>query len=172
MDRQIIERKAKTLLKKYNFNKVPIDIESLAQKIGINVYKEILPDDISGILDLRNIPIIMINKEHHINRQRFSIAHELGHFFLNRPVGVHVDKQTYFRNSNSAKGLDEIEIDANRFAAEILMPTDLVENLLNKYSDLIDSNDDVIYELSKIFIVSTTSMSFKLINMGYFSDSL
>lgn len=169
LTRQIVENEANLLLEKYDLKHIPVDVELLTNLLGLKIYKEALPEDISGILDLRTIPIIMVNKDHHIHRQRFSIAHEIGHYVLHKPNGIHVDKQTFYRNSKSSEGLDEIEIDANRFAAEILMPTELVNFHLNKYIDVIDSNEDVVYELSKLFLVSTTSISFHLVNLGYHS---
>jgi Zn-dependent peptidase ImmA (M78 family) len=167
ISRQIIEKEANLLLEKFDLKVIPIDIEKLAEKLGLNIYKELLPEDISGILDLRTLPIIMVNKEHHIHRQRFSIAHEIGHYVLHKPKRIHVDKQTFYRNYKSSEGLDEIEIDANRFAAAILMPTELVNFQLNQYVDFIDSNEDVVLKLSKLFEVSATSISFRFLNLGY-----
>jgi Zn-dependent peptidase ImmA (M78 family) len=156
------------LLKKYKLKEIPIKIKILARHLGIKIFKESLPDDISGILDLRGIPvIILVNNNHRLYRQRFSIAHEIGHFCLHKPSGIHVDKQTFFRNSKSSEGLDEIEIEANKFAAELLMPTDSLINELDQFVDLIDSNDDIILKLSRKFKVSTTAMSFRLQNLGY-----
>jgi Zn-dependent peptidase ImmA (M78 family) len=155
------------ILAHYNLYSIPVNILVLASKLGIRVFEEALPEDISGILDLRNMPIIMVNQDHVLNRQRFSIAHEIGHFLLHRPTGIHVDKKTYYRNSKSAQGLDEIEIEANRFAAELLMPADLVIREIENYSDLIDSNDDVISVLADSFKVSATAMGFRIQNLGY-----
>ncbi|MDR2407006.1 MAG: ImmA/IrrE family metallo-endopeptidase [Bacteroidales bacterium] len=155
------------ILAQYNLYSIPVNVLALASEIGIRVFEEALPEDISGILDLRNMPIIMVNQDHVRNRQRFSIAHEIGHFLLHRPTGIHVDKRTYYRNSKSAEGLDDIEIEANRFAAELLMPSDLVIREIEKYSDLIDSNDDVISVLADSFEVSATAMGFRIQNLGY-----
>jgi Zn-dependent peptidase ImmA (M78 family) len=155
------------ILVRYNLYSIPVDVLALAGKLGIRVFEEALPEDISGILDLRNMPIIMVNQDHVLNRQRFSIAHEIGHFLLHRPTGIHVDKKTYYRNSKSAERLDEIEIEANRFAAELLMPTNLVIREIERYSDLIDSNDDVISVLADSFKVSATAVGFRIQNLGY-----
>lgn len=155
------------ILAQYNLYSIPVNVLALASKLGIRVFEEALPEDISGILDLRNMPIIMVNQDHVRHRQRFSIAHEIGHFVLHRPRGIHVDKRTYYRNSKSAEGLDDIEIEANRFAAELLMPADLVIREIENYSDLIDSNDDVISVLADSFEVSATAMGFRIQNLGY-----
>jgi Zn-dependent peptidase ImmA (M78 family) len=168
MNKLEISSTVKDYLKKFNLDSYPVSVENVAIKLGIIIFKELLPEDISGILDLRTKPVIMINATHYPNRQRFSIAHEIGHFLLHRPTGsIHIDKQTFYRNTKSAEGLDEVEIQANNFAAELLMPTDLLTTELNKYSDLIDSNDDVVLELAKKFEVSTTAMGFRLQNLGY-----
>jgi Zn-dependent peptidase ImmA (M78 family) len=146
----------------------PIDVVKIARHLGVKIYGEKLPEDISGILDVRNEPVILINKEHFLHRQRFSIAHELGHFHLHHLMGIiHVDKKSYYRNSKSATGLDDIEIAANKFAAELLMPEAMVKRELEKYEDFIDMNEDVVAEMARKFNVSTTAMGFRIQNFGY-----
>ena len=85
-------------------------------------------DELSGMVYIKEgTPIIGVNSLHHPNRQRFTIAHELGHLELHRPMitsSVHVDKNfpALMRDPRTATGTERIEIDANRFAAELLMP--------------------------------------------------
>ena len=72
-------------------------------------------------------PIIGVNALHHPNRQRFTVAHECGHLILHKAQitkEVHVDKDfpMLMRDSVSAAGVNEMEIEANVFAAELLMP--------------------------------------------------
>jgi Zn-dependent peptidase ImmA (M78 family) len=168
MNKREISNTVRDYLKKFGFNSCPISVKDFAKKLGIMIFEENLPEDISGILDLRTKPIIMINAGHYLNRKRFSTAHEIGHFILHQPTGsIHVDKQTFYRNARSSEGLDEIEIEANNFAAELLMPTDLLTAELDQYGDLIDSDEDVVYELAKKFEVSSTAMGFRLQNLGY-----
>jgi Zn-dependent peptidase ImmA (M78 family) len=98
---------------------------------NIKLVETDLPDDVSGILDTRvsGMPVIFINKNQSQVRQRFSIAHELGHLLLHASSGsqleasIHLDKHTFYRNPLSSKGIDEQEKEANRFAAELLMPS-------------------------------------------------
>lgn len=120
--------KAKSVLAQYNINQAPIDVAWIARENKIIVAeRDNLPEDISGALDLRdNKPIILINGNQHIHRKRFTIAHELGHFFLNHTDGVHIDKKLFFRNQTSSLGASMIEREANRFAAELLMPEDML----------------------------------------------
>ena len=79
----------------------------------------------------RETPIIGVNSHHHVNRRRFTVAHELGHLILHRKAlagRVHVDRRfpVLMRDSAAASGLDPREIEANQFAAELLMPTPLL----------------------------------------------
>ncbi len=66
------------------------DIKCLASRLGVNVFEERLPNEISAVLMRSNNRggesgyVIVVNLEHPASRQRFSIAHELGHFVLHR----------------------------------------------------------------------------------------
>jgi Zn-dependent peptidase ImmA (M78 family) len=146
----------------------PINVVEIARHLKVKIYDVGLPEDISGILDVRNEPVILINKDHAPHRQRFSIAHELGHFQLHHRMGIiHVDKKSYYRDSKSAEGLDDIEIAANKFAAELLMPEAMVRSELEKHDDFIDMDEDMVFEMAKKFNVSTTAMGFRIQNLGY-----
>jgi Zn-dependent peptidase ImmA (M78 family) len=162
-----IDSVANRLLEQHTLKQAPVDVFQLSKNLGIRVYEDKLPEDISGILDLRKTPLVLVNSDQNINRRRFSLAHEIGHFILHRPTGIHVDKQTYFRNANSSLGLETIEIEANRFAAELLMPSDLIGAELGKYTDLIDRDDDVLVPLAGKFQVSIMAMSFRIQNLGF-----
>ncbi|GHU96897.1 hypothetical protein FACS189483_01230 [Spirochaetia bacterium] len=163
-----IAKRVNRLLEEHNIENPPVPVDKLVSELGITLLTESLPEEISGILDLRNKPVIMINSEHFPNRKRFSLAHEIGHFILHKPLGIHVDKQTYFRSAKSAESLDEYETDANKFAAALLMPEEMVSRELERFTDWLDSNEDVIDILAKKFEVSTTAMGYRLENLGYY----
>ena len=91
---------------------------------------------------------IYINSDADPKRQRFTIAHELGHILLN-----HIESgkgSMAFRDSTSTKSSDPIELAANSFAAELLMPERLMVEMYKKT----DSPSD----LAVIFGVSIESM--------------
>ena len=73
---------------------VPVDVDSVAQSYGIEIRKDDVSDKLSGFL-VRSTkggnPIIGVNCKHHPNRQRFTIAHELGHYLLHEGEVVHFD---------------------------------------------------------------------------------
>lgn len=110
----------------------PIDPFALAKKLGIQVeFREGLPDDVSGLLiqEDENSPVIaVINSTHHPNRRRFTMAHELGHFSYYQNFLAHEKKIGLVerRQELSGAGTDPYEVDANSFAAELLMPESVV----------------------------------------------
>jgi hypothetical protein len=62
--RQNIQTAAYELLKKSGCMSLPVKVNKVADHLGVKIYPIELPDDISGILDVRSEPIILINKEH------------------------------------------------------------------------------------------------------------
>lgn len=104
-------------------------------------------------------------------RQRFSIAHEVGHFLLHRKaMTVFIDTQftrpylAAFRDSTSATGEDKREREANAFAAALLMPESLVREAVAQLA--VDVEDDAaVVELAKRFDVSRQAMTFRLVNL-------
>lgn len=100
------------------------------------------------------------------NRIRFTLAHELWHYFLHRGYldskKIIVDDDNTLYSRPGFKDLPEniilMEQEANFFAAEILMPENVVIEAFKKNSD--------IYDLSKFFSVSTDAMHFRLKNLS------
>jgi Zn-dependent peptidase ImmA (M78 family) len=121
--------------------------------------------------NLRKI-VIGANKSHHPHRQRFTIAHELGHFLLHKGETVHVDEgrgalAINLRDSESSKGEDNEEKEANLFAAELLMPAKfLKKDLEGKSFDLL-ADTTLLDGLAKKYQVSTQALTFRLANLGY-----
>jgi len=162
---------AKEIIKAYNYTKynLSIDIYKIMTEKNIIIKEVDLPNKISGVLDTRgNQPIVLIQKEHGKERKRFSLAHEFGHFILNSsPRGVHLDKNTYFRSNLSSYGTDIEEKKANRFAAELLIPSDILWEILSEnMTDLIDSEEDegleVLTKLAQRFEVSVAALTIKI----------
>jgi Zn-dependent peptidase ImmA (M78 family) len=104
---------------------VPVDVRAISGDCGTSVTEEELEDSVSGFLVLRDgRGIIGVNRKHHPNRQRFTIAHELAHYLLHRDAAsVFIDASpVFFRDETSSEGSKAQEIEANAFAAELLMP--------------------------------------------------
>lgn len=170
------EKQAYALLCRHRLEqKLPIDVEALAKALNIAVRYEPFDEDLSGILVKENErTAIGVNSSHAITRQRFTIAHELGHFVLKHDGSLFVDKtlgsQAFVvrRDGKSSLGSDVLEIQANQFAAELLMPRALVsaqvEKRLERKPRL--SSDDLISDLARVFLVSPKAMEYRLVNLG------
>lgn len=166
---------AKKVLENFG-NKLPIDVEKLAtSSLGIPVERQIYDDDVSGMLVMKEgKAIISINKGHHKNRQRFSIAHELGHYFLHRNASdVFIDKSMVFlRDKSSSDGSQMQEIEANNFAAELLMPEEKLKEKIRKTPIHLDNEIDAVAKLNKLakqFKVSTQALTIRLTRLGLIS---
>lgn len=160
---------AQALLEKHAIVSMPVPVERIAKSEGIRLEYAPLDDELSGLAHIRdNVPIIGINALHAPNRQRFTLAHELAHVCLHRRElerAVHVDRGSLRRDALAAEGVDPIEIEANAFAAEFLMPTGLLIPVLERHPvDLED--DDAVASLAKRFRVSDAAMRYRLNSLG------
>jgi len=72
------------------------------------------------------------------------------------------------RDNRSSLGTDDEEIGANRFAAALLMPRDLVVAELEKELELAEasSRDELIARIARTFDVSTEAMGYRLVNLS------
>lgn len=166
------ERLVSDLLDKCGINAPPVPVEVVAEKMGARLSLEPLSDenDISGILyrDDKHI-IIGINSKHHPNRRRFSIAHEIGHLVLHKKdLFVDQEVKVDYRDATSSLAIDQKEIQANTFAAELLMPRQFVSREIARIIEKgsLGTKDKLIQDLSKKFKVSEQAMEYRLINLG------
>lgn len=164
------EKTAKKLLEEKKFCRTPIPVESIAKDLGIRLQFEPIEgkDEISGMLFKDgNRTIIGVNSAHPKTRQRFTIAHEIGHLLLHRGE-LFLDANISFRDSRSSLATDQEEIEANSFAAELLMPRELlkaeVQKRVIKYGSV--STDLLLEELIVVFDVSKQAMEYRLKNLG------
>lgn len=164
-----VEKAANQILKEHNINSLPIPINELAFKRGLAVKPYDLGENVSGVLVINDgTGFIGYNPAESMVRQRFTIAHELGHYELhnNDANNLFIDKQfkVEFRNEISSTGEMIYEREANAFAASILMPEkNLMDEIKNRHIDLSDDNN--IQELAKLFNVSVSAMTFRLMNL-------
>lgn len=170
-----IESAAQILLDTHRITALPIPVDELAKKAGINLFPFDLGADVSGVLHITNgVANIGYNPNESKLRQRFTIAHELGHFTLHHGDGaerVFVDNENYyqfimFRSSNLTDKDLKKEQEANSFAAALLMPQALVKKEIQAYNGFDFSDSSMINELAKKFEVSTQAMSYRIINLA------
>jgi Zn-dependent peptidase ImmA (M78 family) len=137
-----------------------------ALKIDLVYYT--FDEDISGVLVLNGShSTIGVNQGHSEVRKRFTIAHELGHYVLHKDQGsMFMDKVLFRKNSEEYSVRDgKLEKEANYFAANILMPENIVKDYIEKND--IDFYEDLdIQKMAKAFGVSSSAMTYRLINLG------
>jgi Zn-dependent peptidase ImmA (M78 family) len=159
------EQMAYGLLEKHKVIAPAVPVERIAKQEGARIQFGPLDNKLSGMVFFKDgVPVIGVNSLHHPNRQRFTIAHELGHLMLHRTkieTGVHVDKELAVlrRDALAGKGIDPIEMEANQFAALLLVPDVLLEQTVPSSRHL---DDEQIEALAKRFKVSTVTMQFRL----------
>lgn len=161
-----IDARATEMLQKFNLYNIPVDVVAVAEALGASVVADDLDDDVSGfLLREKGVSTIAVNKQHHPNRQRFTLAHECGHLYLHADKGdrLWLDKALFFRDGSSSKGEQFAEVEANQFAAGLLMPEGLIRSSLNQGQPI--SEVDVV-RLAMRFEVSERAMTVRLISLG------
>src|SRR6266498_3941745 len=149
---------AEKVLKDHGVRRTPINVARIASKHATLVTRA-LEDDISGAL----IPLgekawaILVNSQHHPNRQRFTIPH--------------ADKQFRLRDARSSEGSVLEEIQANQFAAELLMPRAMILKAIQRQGlqhspaneEMEEKHfDALVSKLAKDFRVSRQAMTIRL----------
>jgi len=162
---------ANKILREYGITSAPVPVDAIARHMGVDVRFSALDDELSGMIFIKDgRAIIGVNRLHHPNRQRFTIAHELGHFVMHKPLitnEVHVDKQfkVLMRDSSAGAGSQREEVEANQFAAALLMPEALVLKGIAEHTfDIDDANP--LAELAKQFKVSRQTMEYRVRNLA------
>lgn len=151
---------------------IPVNVEKLADLFDIEIVETELEEDVSGMMVTRedSSVAIVVNASHHEHRKRFTIAHELGHYRLHRTISpIFVDsKKTFFRDSQSSQGINIQEIEANQFAAELLMPEGAVRFREPMGLSLMDT--DKLEQLAIEFNVSQIALSYRFMKLGLLEE--
>lgn len=169
-----IEEAAARVLRKCKVSTAPVNILKVAHALGARVAFEPFGEELSGMLVRKDDQVIIgVNSRHPQTRQRFTIAHELGHWQLGHEGELFLDKTLRSRSVSikkrdprAAQGTDRDEIQANAFAAAILMPESLLIAAVEKRLRGGDEVDRLVGELASEFEVSVQAMEHRLTNLG------
>lgn len=159
---------ARKILKDYKIKKYPVELMGILEDknykyIEINSWKNnvdalLIPED--GELYLA------VNGKHHDHRKRFSLAHELGHIFLNHDLNYYKRKITFedipitvIKEHIAVQ--KHLETEANIFAGELLVPLNWLKKEFEKISNK-NNIQSISFELAKIFNVSSYVMSIRI----------
>jgi Zn-dependent peptidase ImmA (M78 family) len=149
---------ARRAIAKYGLNTIPINLDVIFDKEGYKRVEINKPDGVDG--SITHHPgkgtFVAINKAKPFNRIRFTLAHELGHIFLNHDKRDIYDGEQYremddIESEEMPSSAPGKEIEANVFASELLIPLEQ----LKKYAKEGHNLD----KLAEIFQVSKHAMS-------------
>lgn len=144
---------ARDLIKQVGIDSPPVMLKTLVAFLRTEHHIEIIPWDFSNNTDGIQVTeghqiTIGYNRNQHRHRQRFTVAHEIGHFMLGH---THTGSLVDLKSDKNA------EIEANQFAAELLMPLKFMKAFiaLKKYNAI---------DLAKLFDVSEESIWWRLMD--------
>jgi len=175
MSIQSARKQAELLVASLGIKLAPVNVEDVAKHLGLRIISMDLEEGVSGLLITKpNSSCIVIRQDDPAVRQRFSIAHEIGHFFLRHQFEsgehVHVDRgyRISHRDQHSSTGTNLKEVEANQFAASLLMPAPLLMES-TKGLEIEEFNDEHVTKLASIFRVSEQAMTIRLSVLGLLS---
>jgi len=139
----------------------PVDLNKVLANLEMNLLPYDFPEKVSAILlKENNMLVVGVNKNNHLNRQRFSIAHEIGHYMLGHYRDMFVDTAEISEGKFDAFDTEHNKVqeqEANHFAGELLMPS---INLKRDFQKL--HNVDA---LSKLYQVSKEALWIRLLKL-------
>ena len=167
LSRSEIESKARAVLERLHLTTIPVNPLRIAEREEISAIMTTFDDpNMVGMIVRRGDEVaIVVSKDDPPLRRRLAIAHDLGHYFL------HLDRDgddqfldrevDLFRNSlrleDGFTAERRREVEANLFAASLLMPEDDVRRYWKERRS--------IEELAEIFSVSTTEMGSRVASL-------
>ena len=138
-----------------------MDVADLAVRCGVRVLDFDFGGNVDGLVVRlsEGAAIGLDTNQPNLHRRRFTLAHELGHLLLRHAASYHVDFVEIGRGAGEAPGYNwRHERAANEFAANLLMPADLVNLHFQRASSVL--------ALSELFDVSRAAIGFRLATLG------
>lgn len=139
----------------------PIKLGAIANEFGLVVKKATLAANISGeIKETDGVVLIRVNRHDVKARQRYTLAHEIAHFLLHRDLlGDGITDDILYRSSQSNK----VEAEANRLAADIVMPMKHVNELIGEHAKENNLKMERVYEkVAECLDVSVSALKYRL----------
>ncbi|WP_264382195.1 ImmA/IrrE family metallo-endopeptidase [Pseudomonas sp. MM227] len=136
----------------------PVAVGAIAKDFGITVMKSTMPGSISGeIREKEGQVTIKVNRHDVKERQRFTIAHEIAHFLLHRDrLANGITDDVLYRSGLT----DDLERQANRLAADIIMPYNLIQVALANLNSL--KAEEKLKNISELAQVSLAAVRIRL----------
>lgn len=156
---RLAREKAVNILKMYRIVEPPINVDRIAKLLGFEVVPFDFPNEVSAVIRIQeSTKAIGVNQNHTKARQRFSTAHEIGHYLSGHENFSHEKKIVVDPEKKYLDPQYRDEQEADEFAAELLMPEHMLKvDVLEKKLE--------IEELAKRYEVSEQAMLIQLINL-------
>lgn len=136
-----------------------IEIIAIAKACGAEVCYEPLEGCAANIVGYRNRAIITVDSRSSIPRQRFSIAHELGHWMYDRGTGaLECKKRSFFEEWTT----NNPEARANRYATDLLLP----EPMFLEVAQSQPITFETVYSLRELFQTSRVATALRLVELS------
>ncbi len=166
MKREEVERRARDVLRSHGLETIPVDPIALANREGIKVNNAKFSDDnlVGMIVKQGDDVTMLVNHRDPPFRKRFTIAHELGHHFLHlHGDGEYMDGEANLFRTHPTDQIEMTperrrEIQANMFAAALLMPESAVRAEWKKVGS--------IGAMARRFNVSEAAMGIRVVQLG------
>ncbi|MGW8185569.1 MAG: ImmA/IrrE family metallo-endopeptidase [Candidatus Moraniibacteriota bacterium] len=164
----VIEKRASQVLNNFSIKQPPILLDKILSVYNITL-GEAPSDEYSGFLIRKNgSALIGINSNDTFARQRFTIAHELAHFLLEKTKDTFVDEHSKInhRSYSHENGKERNEVMADKFAASLLMPRNFLKRdfMRIEIKGIFQEND--LEYLAEKYVVSKEAMKYRLVNLG------
>ena len=152
------DRAARSLRDHWSLGSDPIpDLFELLEEQGIKVLA-VESKEIDGLTarvrraGKSPVPVIVVNRDDWLERQRFTLSHELGHLVV-----------------DAAPGLDEEKV-AHRFAAAFLMPAEALWAKIGKRRTSVGLGE--LLGLKQLFGASVQAVTYRCKDLGIFNETL
>lgn len=163
---KLAQRTAEAFLKEEGILTLPVDPFAIAESRDIMV--EGKPENVEGVSGMllrhgNNFGIVFATHIQSPGFQRFSVSHELGHYFLPGHIdqvikdGVHISRAGFVTN-------DPFELEADHFAAGLLMPE-------APFREALDGFDPGLEAIDRIAELCATSRTATAIRFAELSDA-
>ena len=167
MNKNEIEYYAADLRRQFGFSEnEAIRLKSLLLKEKIITYFTLLDDDFSGMaLKVSGKRFLLVNSNHSLGRQHFTIAHELYHLYIDKDFG--------FKKCNGSGKNTKNERDADLFASHFLIPKNGVISLIPESERIRNGIKlSTVIKLEQYYSCSRAAMLMKLLSLDYIDDTL
>lgn len=165
------EAAVRNLIDEHQLTALPVDPEKVAASLGAIVIHQPGPIELSGILLRRNgQDVIGVGTDLEAARQRFALAHLVGHLHLHARRDLILDTATRYSHPKLASmPTDREEAEANRFAAALLVPEGIVRRMAVEADAR--TEDQMLDLLAPRFEVTRALMAARLMGLGIISGA-